>query len=396
MKSRIVRSLLVALGVVAVLPAEAVEQDSVSYKIHHHYQSPRALGMGDAFVAVANDYSALFYNPAGLARREDHDVNLSIEGGMTASFLKFAQDLEKAQNTPGTDADKQQAVIEVIESQYGETFGFRLAPASGIWAAPGWGIGFIPLDLSVELTPHKQVGPSLDATIIADTTLALGYAKDVSWIPQSRTSVGITGKFVNRAFASKSINAIEVASDPNLVKPEDLKEGYTIDADIGILYTPELPGEGWFWSVMKLARPTFGAVLRNVAETGFNQSLGLLSESQEGSPEKMYRVLDVGSRWEYPSMWIFGGRGVLDIRDIMHPKFNMKKGLHLGFEFDWTMTSWWKGQYRIGLNQGYVTAGLSAMLGIFNLDLVTYGEDVGTYNTPVENRVYMLKANLNF
>ena len=24
--------------------------------------------MGDAFVAVANDYSALFYNPAGLAR----------------------------------------------------------------------------------------------------------------------------------------------------------------------------------------------------------------------------------------------------------------------------------------------------------------------------------------
>jgi hypothetical protein len=34
--------------------------------------------MGDAFVAVANDYTALFYNPAGLARREDGQINLSL------------------------------------------------------------------------------------------------------------------------------------------------------------------------------------------------------------------------------------------------------------------------------------------------------------------------------
>jgi hypothetical protein len=35
--------------------------------------------MGDAFVAVANDYNALFYNPAGLARLESGEVNLSMD-----------------------------------------------------------------------------------------------------------------------------------------------------------------------------------------------------------------------------------------------------------------------------------------------------------------------------
>jgi hypothetical protein len=65
----------------------------------------------------------------------------------------------------------------------------------------------------------------------------------------------------------------------------------------------------------------------------------------------------------------FGGRGVLDIRDVGHPFFTMKKGLHLGFEFDWSMASWWRGNYRVGLNQGYWTAGASAMFTVFNLTL---------------------------
>lgn len=375
--------------------AAAVTQDSVSNKIHQHYISPRALGMGNAFVAVADDYSSIFYNPAGLGRRKDHDINLSMEGAMTASFVGFAQDIEAAQNTPGTDTQKNEAVAEAIEKQYGETFGFRLAPTSGIWAAPEWSVAVIPLDLSVELTPRRQVGPSIDTTVIADTTVALGFGKDVTWIPHSRTSVGVTGKFVNRGYASKSINSIEAATDPNLVTAEDLKEGFTVDFDLGILYTPELPSEGIFWQALRLARPTFGAVIRNIGEFGFTQKLGLLGK-QSGEPEKLYRTIDIGTRWEYPDLWIFGGRGVLDVRDILHPKFNFQKGLHLGLEFDWTMSSWWRGAYRVGLNQGFLTLGASAMLGIFNLDLVTYGEDVGTYGAPKENRLYMLKMNLNF
>lgn len=375
--------------------AASAEEGGVSYTIHHHYISPRALGMGDAFVAVANDYSALFYNPAGLARREDGEINLSLDAAFTTSILTFTKDIQTAQNTTGTDSDKQNAVLDVIEKQYGKTYGFRLAPASGIWVRPRWGIGVIPMDLTTEMTVHKAVGPSVNTTVYADTTVAYGYGNDIKSVDSGRLSWGITGKFINRGYFSKSISFIEIAADPNLVRKEDLREGYGLDADLGLLYTPFIPGDGFF-SVFRLARPSFGAVVRNVLETKFTSSFKMYNKIQGDPPEKMYRVIDIGSRWEYPALWIFGGRGVLDVRDILHPAFNMRKGLHAGLEFDWVVTSWWKGAYRVGLNQGYFTAGLSAMFTIFNLDFVTYGEDVGTYSKSVENRMYMVRLNMNF
>lgn len=367
--------------------------DGVSYSIHHQYIAPRALGMGDAFVAVANDYNAIMYNPAGLARRDDGEINLGLDGGLTSSFMDFANDLTKAQNTTGTDNQKQQAVLDVITKTYGKTFGVR-GGLSGLWARPNWGLAVIPVDMTTELVPHQQVGPSVNTTFYLDSTIAYAYAKDVHWFSNARTSFGVTGKFVNRGYVSKAVNFMEIAVDPNLVKQADLREGYTFDVDLGLLYTPELPSDG-ILSALRLARPTFGLVVRNAAETGFGQSLKLINSVQTDAPEKLYRVIDIGTKWEYPSMWIFSGRGVLDIRDILHPAFNYRKGLHLGFEFDWRMASWWKGNYRIGLNQGYLTAGLSALFSYFNLDLVTYGEDAGTYNSPQENRIYMLKMNLN-
>lgn len=387
--------LLSGLLTLCLSPLVQAADEGVSFTIHHQYQSPRALGMGDAFVAVANDYSALFYNPAGLARREDTDLNLSIAAGLSPSGVKFYKDIQDAQKTGTTDSEKQEAILNVLNDNYGKTYTLRTAPLAAVLARPRWGIGFIPADVSVEMTVHKQVGPSLDATVYGDSTLAYGYGQDVPWFDHARLSLGITGKFVNRVYASKAISAVELAADSNVVKKEDLHEGYTVDADLGALLTPELPDEG-IWSLVRLARPTFGLVVRNVGETGFGQSLKLVNKEKTEAPEKLYRVVDVGTRWEYPSAWIFGGRGVLDVRDIGHPNFNWRKGLHAGFEFDWTVASWWKGQYRVGISEGYFTGGVSALLGIFNLDAVTYAEDVGTYSNPKESRIYMIKLNMNF
>lgn len=369
--------------------------DGISYTIHHHYESARALGMGDAFIAVANDYSAIFYNPAGLARREDGELNLSIGLGGSIATAKFMKDIQDAQNNGTTEAQKTTNVLGVIDSSYGKTFSVRVTPFSAILARPKWSLAIIPADVSLELTPHKQVGPAVNTTAYADTTIAYGYGTDVPWIEHSRLSLGFTGKFVNRGYGSKAISAIELAADSEFLKKEDLHEGYTVDADVGALLTPSLPDEG-IWSLIRLARPTFGMVVRNIGEVGFGQSLKLLNKQKTEAPEKLYRVVDLGTRWEYPSAWIFGGRGVLDVRDIGHPNFSWRKGIHAGFEFDWTVASWWRGQYRIGYSQGYYTAGLSALLGIFNLDAVTYAEDVGTFNTPKESRIYMVKLNMNF
>lgn len=370
--------------------------ESVSTTIHHQYQAPRALGMGDAFVAVANDYTAMFYNPAGLARREDGQINLSMSYAATSGAMTFYNEFSDVEKTNQTETQKQTAYLELIQKHYGDVYSLRVSPLEAAWVRPKWGVALIPADLSVELAMHQGFGPVINTTVYADTTLGLSYADDLHWFDYGRLSWGLTGKFVHRGFFSKSVSAIDFATNPNIVRREDMLEGYTIDADLGFLWTPELPDSG-LWSVLRLARPTFGAVVRNVAETGFGQSMKLINKTEQSEkPEKLYRVVDLGSRWEYPSLWIFGGRGVLDVRDIGHPDFNWRKGLHLGFEFDWTVASWWKGQYRVGLSQGFWTAGVSAELGIFNLDLVSYADDVGTKNTPVESRVYATRLNMDF
>lgn len=370
-------------------------QEGIHTRIHHHYVSTRAMGMGDAFVATADDYTALFYNPAGLARRDSGQINLSIEAGGTPIFADFYKDIDELQKRTFTnDSEEYTAYSEFLQKYYGKSFMVRAGLFEAIWARPGWAIGFIPVDLTIEYQVRNQVSPALNLRAFADTTLAYGYGDDLKGVLPGRLSWGTTVKFVNRGYANKQINALDLVADSKTLKTEDLRDGYTVDADLGLLYTPVVPSEGLL-SVFQLAKPTFGLVARNLADYGFGQSFKLFNKTKVDPPEKLHRVLDVGAKFEYPSLWIFSGRGEVDFRDFGHPNFSWRRSFHLGFEFDWTVSSWWKGHYRIGVNQGYPTLGLSALLFIFNLDAVTYGEDIGSYDSPRENRVYMLKANID-
>lgn len=383
-------ALVLATQMTVIADVVAAEAGSgLNFRIHHEYQSLRALGMGDAFVAVANDYSGLFYNPAGLARREDGNINLYFDFSGSKDIGTFAQSVEKASK----ETNSNQATIDVLQSAYGKNFSFHGTAPSGIWVRPNWGVAVLPLTLTVDLGLHSSLGPSLNATLIADTIVAYGWAKDFYWLDQGRTSAGFTVKAINRGYYNELIHALDLNSQ--IVKATDLSEGMTVDADLGVLFTPEIPTEGVI-SLLRLTKPTFGAVVRNVFDYGFKQDLNVYNKKANTSePDKLHRRIDIGSRWEYPEFLIFGGRGVMDVRDILHPQFSLKKGMHLGFEFDWRMFSWWRGQYRVGYSQGYLTAGLSALFSYFNFDFATYSEDVGTRDVPRESRKYEVRFNID-
>lgn len=372
-------------------------EEGVHTRIHHQYQSTRALGMGDAFVAQANDYTAIFYNPAGLARRDSGLINLSLfEGGFSQQFLEFKNDADKVgKDTQGmSDSAKFDAYSAFLGKHYGKTFQIRTKFLESFYVKENWGIALIPLDLTVEYQIRNQVSPAMNVRAFADTTLAYGYGTDIKGVVPGRLSVGTTVKFINRGYANQAFSALDLSADKETVKKEDLRDGYTADFDVGTLYTPEIPNDG-FWSIFNLAKPTFGAVIRNVLDYGFGQTFNLINDKQQAAPEKLNRVLDVGAKFEYPEIWIFSGRGSVDFRDIFHPNVSLRKSFHLGFEFDWTVSNWWRGHYRLGLNQGYPSFGVSALLFWFNLDAAVYAEDVGTYNSPKANRMYILKLNMD-
>jgi len=364
--------------------------------IHQNYQSIRAAGMGGAFAAVANDETAIFYNPAVFARfTEGKMQGVLLDASVTDSFSIFANNISNAVNSGNP-----LTIANFLQGEMGHTYYGRLKLIEMSWVRPNWGVTFIPADFSLDLqmdnylyndgNPVIPDSPPLNLRYFLDTTLAFSYAGTIKNESFGLLNIGTTLKGILRQYMNRNIKV----DDPSTsITDADKTDGLGYDVDVGMLFTPYLPeGEGWNW--LRAMKPTFALVGRNLLDSGFSNKMILKSSTFE--PEKLYRVYDFGMRFEIPQFWIFGGRFAIDQRDMGHPYANARRSFHAGFEFDWTMTSWWKGQWRVGSGQGYASAGFSALFSVFRLDLATYGEDVGTLSTPKENRIYQLKMSGEF
>lgn len=374
--------------------SSAWAQKALDFTIHQEYVSPRALGMGNAFTAVVDDHSAIFYNPAALARRDKGHLRMFLGAALDPDYLTLIDDIDKASSIENED-ERLDAIEDVIVKNYGEHYHSRLPVLGAMWARPNWGIAIIPADLSIDVGIHQQIGPMLNVNAYLDTTLAYSYARHPKWWGNKKQfAIGGTIKAIHRVHASEAVSVGRLSSDAEVFDTSDANEGMTLDVDIGTLYTPDIPETGFF-SFLKYAKPTFAFVARNIVDQGFSYNFHLIDENS-GKPPKLQRRFDFGSKWELPKIWVFDSKLGLDMRDVGHENWTLKKGFHTGIEFYWTMFSWWKGHWSAGLNQGYWTAGFGARLAWFQLDLATYGEEVGTASVPKESRRYVVEMSLDF
>lgn len=354
------------------------------FTIHQAWISPRVMGMGGAFTAVADDYGAIFYNPAGLARLTEGQINMGIQAMGDSEVSGFYGDVMDA-----IDSESIPEMARLLEENYGKHYGAR-ATVGGLWARPKWGVAFIPVDFNVDLRIHQNVGPSLGVIGTQDTTLAYARGWDVKWFRSGRLSFGITAKAIYRGYYNQSFLAPELIMDDEIFRAEDANEGFTADADFGVLYTPRPKSK-----LMRFLRPTFGFAARNIADYGFSSNFHLLDENS-GEPPRLQRRFDVGTVFELPDWWIWKTRFAADIRDMGHENWTFKKGSHVGAEFLWKVRSWWQGGWRVGLSQGYFTAGFTGKVGLFKLDLVSYAEEIGPSDAANASRRYMAKASLDW
>ena len=383
------RQLLAALLLLASFPVLA--EENLDYSIHQDYITPRSLSSGGTFTVI-DDYNTLFYNPAGMARLEDGELNLGFMAGITSEAMTFSNDITAASKA-SSETEKIQKVQELLDKNYGKNFATRLPALSALWVRPKWGVGLVLADSTINLAIHQTSGPQLAVSAYVDNTLAFGMSK--AYGEEKALTVGGTVKVVYRGYVGRSFSAFDIATDPKFFKPADAKEGMTVDADLGTQYVVTVPEEGWLkW--MKYAKPTFGLVVRNIADYGFMQNSHLIDKNSGNEPPHLGRRFDVGSKWELPSFWVFHPKFMLDERDIGHRHFTVLKGFHTGFELEWKAFGWLKGYYAAGLGQGYLSAGVGAQLAWFRLDASTYGEEMGTSTQKLENRFYIAKMSLDF
>jgi hypothetical protein len=344
--------------------------------------------MGNAFAAVADDHSAIFYNPAALAFRKDGQLRMFIRAGATPESIKLFDEIDKAGKTD--DADKTQAYTDLITSHYGDHFYYRVPTIGAVWARPGWGIAFIPADLSLDASVHRQVGPMLNVNTYVDTTLAFAYAHKLKWLDKRhQMSWGATVKSIHRFHVGEAISAGQLAQGQDAFDTSHANEGMTVDLDLALFWKP--PADGF----MRHLAPSFAFVGRNLIDYGFKQNFHFI-DPNSGEPPKLQRRFDVGSKWELPKFWVFDPHIAIDIRDIGHENWTPRKGVHAGAELYWKMFNWWKGHWSVGMNQMYWTAGFGAKLAFFQLDLCSFGEEVGTDSAPQESRRYMVEMALDF
>ena len=80
-------------------------------------------------------------------------------------------------------------------------------------------------------------------------------------------------------------------------------------------------------------------------------------------------------------------------RDAQNPESqDIYRRIHLGVEFNFADTIF----VRTGMNQRYYTAGLEFDFGHNQLQMATYGEEIGTPTSNQEDRRFMFMYGLRF
>ncbi len=95
-KKVVIRILITTL--VLSLPLVATAQESIFFIGQELGVGARAMGMGGAFVGVADDYSAMYWNPAGMGQIKISEFNISLSHNSFKNNVSFLGDTFESQN----------------------------------------------------------------------------------------------------------------------------------------------------------------------------------------------------------------------------------------------------------------------------------------------------------
>jgi hypothetical protein len=313
--------------------------------------------MGNAYVAVADDFNALFYNPAGLARLESwHGELINPRLGVSQNTITTFQDFS---NLAGSKSNGVEDTIAIFGKMSGKPQWVNVGWTPHL-VFPGFGLG-LGLDVGGSLNLHRTISADLDAGVEAIVPIA--FAKNFL---DDRLSIGasVKGVFkqgVEREFSLADITAFSKKSaDSSGNKLKDyVVGGRGLGVDVGMLFTPIKTGE-----------PTLGVSVADIGGTPYKAMKA--GDLDLGTPAPREPALNTGISFKPIKTGSYYVLTSMDAHAINQPMHFSKK---LNFGTEWGFGRILKLQ--AGLHQGSFSGGFQLDAWLLVLRFATYSEQLG-------------------
>ena len=317
----------------------------------------RPLAMGNAYVAVADDFNALFYNPAGLARLKTwHGELLNPKFGVSSTTFKTVSTLlSLAQNS----ADGTESALTAFETLSGKPQWLNVGWTPHL-VFPGFGFG-LGANVGASMRIHRTIAADVDigTEIIAPIAYARNFLED-------RLSLGLAVKGVftsgvDREFSLSDITAFskKEAGSTGAQLKDFVVAGKGVGVDVGMLFTPVATGE-----------PTLGISVADLGGTPYKamKANGVVL----GAPTPRAPAVNAGISFKPIKSDSYYVLTTVDAHAINQPIHFSKK---LNFGTEWGFGNVLKLQ--AGLHQGSLSGGFQLDAWILALRFASYAEQIG-------------------
>jgi len=316
--------------------------------------SVRALGMGDAFTAVADDSSSLFYNPAGLARVSGINWKIFSLGAGASGVSAY----EKVKSIQDESSDEFSDTLQELTGEH-ISAGFG---GQSIFTAPMIGFG-VYNHTSARIRVDNPVYPQFNANVLNDYGYVLGFGIPVAPI----LHIGANLRYIKRSGANVPFGAADLADlDADAIYERMTAWGKGYGADLGmnlVLPTPILSA-------------AIGVAWKNIGGINFKSETGAVIPRAEND-----LTLGAAVMFDTP---ILSVTPAVDFKALNRTDLQLTRKINFGIEIGLPLID-----IRGGYHEGYYTVGAGVDLALFRFDVATYGVELGAYPGQIEDRRYV-------
>jgi len=318
------------------------------------FQASRALAMGDAYSAYNAGFEAVYYNPAGVAKRHATKIKY-VDLELTGSQAMYSY-FKTAVSSFGTLA----GIVENVTRNPGEVYavGLSFLPQ---FIARNFSVGLLARTYSEALVDPTTT--DLDLFAYSDMGVYMQYGVSL-W--GGIIKLGVGAKALNRAELQRTYTPEEYAL--GLSFGSQWQEGIGYGFDAGLMATAPIA-----------MLPTLALTVQDIGNTTFLDRRVIFTgaSGRPGAPAAIQQRINVGAGIEIKHAPGLKSAFQLEIKDVVNVATEYLEHLHLGWEFEAHKSIY----LRAGLNQGrYWTAGFGFSISGVGLEFATYGENllVGT------------------